>query len=166
MKNKRELLKKYVSDNLDKLYRLAFSFAQNQDDAEDIVNESIVRALAAIDSLRESNYLGTWLYRIVVNTANTFLKKKSKIVYLDETICNDEGKEDTYFDVDLYQKVMNLSPKYKLPVILRFYEDLPISQIANILSENEKTVKTRLYTALSKLKITINEEMKCDEKRF
>lgn len=166
MPDKKGLLKDYISENLDKLYRLAFSCAKNQEDAEDIVNESVVRALSAIDSLREVNYLGTWFYRIVINTANTYLKKKSKIIYLDEAISTEEGKEDTYSDVDLYQKVMNLSPKYKIPVILRFYEDMSISQISSILEENENTVKTRLYTALKKLKININEEMKCDEQRF
>lgn len=166
MINKKEELKKYVLNNLDKFYRLAFSCTQNREDAEDIVNESVVRALDSIEGLREMQYLGTWFYRIVVNTANTYLKKKSKIIFLDEIVSLEEGKEDRYQDIDLYQKVMNLAPKYKFPIILKYYEDMKIEQIASILGENENTIKTRLYTALRKLKENMEEEMKYDEQRF
>ena len=84
MQIKKEKLKTYVTNNIDKIYRLAFSYAKNQVDAEDIVNESIKRALYSINSLKKDYYMGTWLYRIVVNTANTYLKSKSKIIYIDD----------------------------------------------------------------------------------
>lgn len=164
MQTKKEKLKVYVSENVDKFYRLAFSYAKNQEDAEDIVNESVARALTSIESLREDSYMGTWLYRIVINTSNTYLKKRSKIIFLDELINKpEESKEDQYKDFDLYQKVMKLTPKYRNPIILRFYEDMTTNQIADILGENVNTVKTRLYTALKKLKMNIDEEMKLDE---
>ena len=72
MQIKKEKLKTYVTNNIDKIYRLAFSYAKNQADAEDIVNESIKRALHSINSLKKDYYMSTWLYRIVVNTANTY----------------------------------------------------------------------------------------------
>lgn len=166
MLNRREKLEEYILGNLDKLYRLAFSYSRNKEDAEDIVNESVVKALEAIDNLREVQFLGTWLYRIVINTANTHMKKKSKIIFFDELINEEDGKEDQYQDVDLYHKVMNLDLKYKMPVILKYYEDMTIEQIATVLEENENTIKTRLYKALDILKKNMEKEMKFDEQRF
>ena len=106
MQNKKEKLKLYITNNLDKLYRLAFSYAKNEHDAEDIVNESVKRALDAIYQLEKEEFLGTWMYRIVINTASSYMKMKSKLIYIDEIIENTLVKEDKYQDKDLYNIVI------------------------------------------------------------
>ena len=164
MQTKKDKLKLYVTNNIDKIYRLAFSYVKNQQDAEDIVNESIKKALYSINSLKNDYYMATWLYRIVVNTANSYLKSKSKIIYLDEQIEDSLIIEDTYQDTDLYNLVMELEPKYRIVIILKFYEDMTFEQIADILNENVNTVKTRLYNALNKLKIELCKEEDSDER--
>ena len=153
MQNKKEKLKLYITNNLDKLYRLAFSYAKNEHDAEDIVNESVKRALDAIYQLEKEEFLGTWMYRIVINTASSYMKMKSKLIYIDEIIENTLVKEDKYQDTDLYNMVMKLDSKYRIVIVLRFYEDMAIDKIAEVLNENVSTVKTRLYKALKLLKI-------------
>lgn len=158
MQIKKEKLKTYVTNNIDKLYRLAFSYAKNQADAEDIVNESIKRALHSINFLKKDDYMGTWLYRIVVNTANTYLKSKSKIIYIDDIAEEALITEDNYQDTDVYNQVMKLDVKYREIIVLKYYEDMTFEQISDILNENISTVKTRLYTALDKLKIALNKE--------
>ena len=164
MQTKKDKLKLYVTNNIDKIYRLAFSYVKNQQDAEDIVNESIKKALYSINSLKNEYYMSTWLYRIVVNTANSYLKSKSKIIYLDEQIEDSLIIEDTHQDTDLYNLVMELEPKYRIVIILKFYEDMTFEQIANILNENVNTIKTRLYKALNKLKIELCKEEDSDER--
>lgn len=164
MHNKKDKLKVYVTENIDKIYRLAFSYTKNQSDAEDIVNESVKRALTGIEQLRNEEYLSTWFFRIVVNTANTYLKNKSKLIYLDEITKNSLIIEDKYQNTDLYDAVMKLDSKYRIIIILKFYEDMTIERISEILNENISTVKTRLYKALKKLRLQINEEDILDEK--
>ena len=164
MQTKKDKLKLYVTNNIDKIYRLAFSYVKNQQDAEDIVNESIKKALYSINSLKNEYYMSTWLYRIVVNTANSYLKSKSKIIYLDEQIEDSLIIEDTHQDTDLYNLVIELEPKYRIVIILKFYEDMTFEQIANILNENVNTIKTRLYKALNKLKIELCKEEDSDER--
>lgn len=156
--NKKELFKEYITNNLDKIYRLAFSFAKNQSDSEDIVNESVKRALISIYSLKNECYIGTWFYRIVVNTANTYLKKKSKLFFLEDISEESLGTEDNYQDSDIYNQVMQLDSKYRIVIILKYFEDMTFEQIAEVLNENTNTVKTRVYTALDKLKIKICKE--------
>ena len=166
MQNKKEKLKLYITNNLDKLYRLAFSYAKNEHDAEDIVNESVKRALDAIYQLEKEEFLGTWMYRIVIITASSYMKMKSKLIYIDEVIENTLVKEDKYQDTDLYNMVMKLDSKYRIVIVLRFYEDMAIDKIAEVLNENVSTVKTRLYKALKLLKIEMNEEALIDERKY
>ena len=166
MQNKKEKLKLYITNNLDKLYRLAFSYAKNEHDAEDIVNESVKRALDAIYQLEKEEFLGTWMYRIVINTASSYMKMKSKLIYIDEIIEHTLVKEDKYQDTDLYNMVMKLDSKYRIVIVLRFYEDMAIDKIAEVLNENVSTVKTRLYKALKLLKIEMNEEALIDERKY
>ncbi len=165
MHTKKELLKEYVTKNIDKLYRLALSYSKTEQYAEDIVNESVARALAAIDTLRNEEYIGTWMYRIIINTANTYLKKQSKIIYLDDTMVED-GVPDRYSDVDLYKEIMKLEDKYRIIIILRFFEDQSIEKIADILSENVNTVKTRLHAGLDKLKKNMGKDVDINENIF
>lgn len=164
MQIKKEKLKTYVTNNIDKIYRLAFSYTKNQADAEDIVNESIKKALNSINSLKNDSYIGTWFYRIVVNTANTHLKSKSKIIYIEDISENTLITEDNYKDTDIYNQVMKLDIKYREVIILKYYEDMTFEQITDVLNENINTVKTRLYTALNKLKTALNKEEDFDER--
>lgn len=110
------------------------------------------RALDAIYQLEKEEFLGTWMYRIVINTASSYMKMKSKLIYIDEIIENTLVKEDKYQDTDLYNMVMKLDSKYRIVIVLRFYEDMAIDKIAEVLNENVSTVKTRLYKALKLLK--------------
>lgn len=68
------------------------------------------------------------------------------------------GREDQYEDIDLKQAMDQLPVKYKTIIILRFFEDLKMDEIAEIIEENVNTVKTRLYRALNLLRITMTEE--------
>lgn len=164
MQTKREKLETYVTENINKIYRLAFSYVKNEHDAEDIVNESVRRALDGIEQLRNEEFLGTWFFRIVINTSNTYLKSKSKLIYLDEIVENSLTTEDKYQDTDLYDAVMKLDSKYRIVIILKFYEDMTIERISEILDENISTVKTKLYKALKKLRLEIDKEDMLDEK--
>lgn len=106
------------------------------------------------------------MYRIVINTASSYMKMKSKLIYIDEVIENTLVKEDKYQDTDLYNMVMKLDSKYRIVIVLRFYEDMAIDKIAEVLNENVSTVKTRLYKALKLLKIEMNEEALIDERKY
>ncbi len=164
MQTKREKLETYVTENINKIYRLAFSYVKNEHDAEDVVNESVRRALDGIEQLRNDEFLGTWFFRIVINTSNTYLKSKSKLIYLDEIVEDSLTAEDKYQDTDLYDAIMKLDSKYRIVIILKFYEDMTIERISEILDENISTVKTRLYKALKKLRLEIDKEDMLDEK--
>ncbi len=153
-------LEVYVIESQALSYRLAYSYVKNENDALDIVQESICKAFSKVEtSLKNPEHMKTWFYRIVVNTSLDFLRKQSKIRPVDhETIeAYDDGREDVYEDLDLKQAMELLPEMYQTIIILRFYEDLKIEEIALITNENLNTVKTRLYKALKLLKLEIKE---------
>lgn len=149
----------HVIANKESYYRLAYSYVKNVDDALDIVQDSIYKALSSIATLKEPNYIKTWFYRIVVNASLDFLRKQKKLVIVEEeALCSlDAGEIDCYEDFDLKKALDDLPDNYRSIVILRYFEDLKIEEIAEILDENINTTKTWLYKALKKLRITIEE---------
>ncbi len=160
--NKRlqEEFEKYIVENKEKFYRIGYSYVKNADDALDIVQEAVLKAMSSMAGLKNPEYMKTWFYRILINTALDFLRKKKKIVQVDEDFfsANNEVHTDTYYDMDLHRALDNLPDNYKSIIILRFFEDLKIQEIARVLDMNENTVKTRLYKSLEILRINLSEE--------
>lgn len=143
-KNLEELIVEYAVRYKENYYRLAYSYVKNSDDALDIVQESVYKAISSVSSLKNPDYIKTWLYRIVVNTSLDFLRKQRKSVAFDEEALDSLDFEtvDDYGDFDLQKALDNLPEKYRTIVILRYFEDLKIDEIAEILNENINTIKT------------------------
>ena len=151
MRNRKEaLVRSILLENYESYYRLAFSYVHQEADAMDIVQEGACKAMAKARSLREESFAGTWVYRIMINTAKDYLKKyERERGTLREDMAAPE-KNDV--DLELREAVDRLPMQEKTLIILRFYEDKPLAEIAEILQENLNTVKSRLYRTLEKLR--------------
>ncbi len=151
MRNRKEVLvRSILLENYESYYRLAFSYVHQEADAMDIVQEGACKAMAKARSLREERFAGTWVYRIMINTAKDYLKKyERERGTLREDMAAPE-KNDV--DLELREAVDRLPMQEKTLIILRFYEDKPLAEIAEILQENLNTVKSRLYRTLEKLR--------------
>ena len=152
MRNRKEaLVRSILLENYESYYRLAFSYVHQEADAMDIVQEGACKAMATARSLREERFAGTWIYRIMINTAKDYLKRyeKEREILREDMIASPEQGE---VDPELQEALDRLSVQEKTLIILRFYEDKPLSEIAEILQENLSTVKSRLYRTLDKLR--------------
>ncbi len=154
-----EMIAEYVIQNKERFYRLAYSYVQNPDDALDIVQDSIHKAIAS-RTLKDEKAIKSWFYRIVVNTSLDFLRRKKKVTVVDDTTIQlyMSGHEDHYTDIDLHHSLNELLPEYRSVVILRYFEDLKLEEVAEILDLNVNTVKTRLYKALKILRVQMDSE--------
>ncbi|MCY8461959.1 RNA polymerase sigma factor SigV [Bacillus spizizenii] len=149
-----------ITDHKQDFYRLAFSYVKNQDDALDIIQESIKKALSSVETVRNPETIKSWFYKILVRTAIDFLRKQKKLKVMDDETIEflSKGKEDHYKDTDLHDALDELPYRYKTIIILRFFEDLKLEEIAEITGENTNTVKTRLYRALKLMRIQLTKE--------
>lgn len=158
-KIKEKKVKDYIVNNQAGFYKVAYSYVKNQDDALDIVHDSICKALAKLDSLKDEEAIKPWFYKILINSSIDYIRKSSKYVTLEEGLLFDEhNSNDTYTDIDLQRALEKLPEKYRVIIVLRYFEDMKIDEIANVLSQNTNTIKTKLYTGLRRLKIKIKTE--------
>lgn len=153
--NLQQQVEAQILSSYSSLYRLAFVYVKNPDDAMDVVQESVYKAIAGAGGLHSGSALKSWLCRIVVNTALDLLRKQSRET-ASETL-PEEGKDDVYRDLDTLRALDALDEKERTVVVLRFFEDLKLQDIAEITGDNLSTVKTVLYRSLKKLKTQLTE---------
>ncbi|MBW5471742.1 sigma-70 family RNA polymerase sigma factor [Brevibacillus formosus] len=156
-----KLLIRFITENKQNVYQLAFSYVKNADNALDIVQDSIHKALSSSQTLKSEGSLKAWFYRIVVNTSLDFLRKQKRIQLVDDKVLELHSpiSEDAYHDIDLEKALEELPCAYRTVIILRYFEDLKIEEIAEVMNENISTIKTRLYQALRKLRIQMSDEI-------
>ena len=77
-KKKEKLIKQYIIDNKDSLYKFAYSYTRNQNDALDIVHDAICKALANKSSLKSEDKIKPWIYQIISNCAIDYMRKNNK----------------------------------------------------------------------------------------
>lgn len=149
-----DVLVQYIVENQAKLYRIAYCYVNNKDDALDIVQNAICKALENYDSLRNPDAVRTWMYRILVNESLNFIKKnKREIACEPENMAEEIYLEPAYeADVSVYDEVRKLPQELQTVVTLHFYEELTLKEVSQVTGVNLNTVKTRLYSAMRKLR--------------
>ncbi|WP_435922531.1 RNA polymerase sigma factor [Paenibacillus sp. DYY-L-2] len=153
-----ELIADFVMKNKENFYRLAYSYCLNAEDALDIVQDSIHKAIKS-DTLKDETAIKSWFYKIVVHTALDFLRRRKRVTVASdgEMELRDPGSEDRYRDLDLERALDELPAEYRSVVVLRYFEDLKIEEVAEVLGLNVNTAKTRLYKALKLLRVEMEE---------
>ncbi len=149
----------------ERLYKTAFAYLKNEDEALDIVSDTIYKAYMDIKKLKKPEFFNTWITKILINNAINRLKKNKKIILIDEYEKIDkftENVSDIGLDIpkyiDLYNAIDNLNVKSKSIIILKYFQDMTISEISKVLEIPEGTVKVYIHRALKKLKIDLKEE--------
>ncbi len=144
------------------LYRMAFLYTRNEDDALDALQEGILKAYTHRKTLREPEHFKTWLMRIVINSAQDLLKKRKPAAEWEELeeLSAPEGLSPEE-RMDLYDALDQLSEPMRQLLKLRYFDGLSNREIAHQLEVPEGTVAVRLSRARERLKLTMKEEKAC-----
>ena len=152
------------------IYRLAIKMVNNPQDAEDILQETFIKAYRHLEKFDGRSSLSTWLYRIATNEALMFLRRqKPDMVSVDETLDTGEGEVEPLKIVDwsslpedelmsaeaqvyLDKAVEKLSPSLRVVFVLRDIQSLSTRETADVLNISETAVKTRLSRARLQLR--------------
>ncbi len=152
------LLIEFITQNQQHFYRFAYQYVQNEQAALDVVSNAVYKSLTKYKSLREIDYLKTWFYRILINESKTYLRKNKRLINLEEISDISHYRDHYHLDEwNLYENINQLPDKLKTIIILRFYEEMTLEEIAMITKTNLNTVKSRLYKALKLLKLNFKE---------
>lgn len=127
-------------------YKMAYLHSGNEEDALDIVQESILKGYRGVKSLKKSEYFSTWMTRIIINTARDTLRKRRPQLELDKADASaEEQAGDLDRNMDVRAAVENLPEKYRTVIFLRYFQDLPVLEIAEKLGVPPSTVSTNLH---------------------
>jgi RNA polymerase sigma-70 factor (ECF subfamily) len=151
------------------VYRLALSILDDPDEAEDSTQETFLAALRAISSFREDAAFKTWLFSITINVCRSRLqrgKTRGQLQQILQSLFHLHGEVEhpertaiqNETDAELWRAIRTLDEKHRAPVVLRYYHDLSIADIAAMLNIPPGTVHSRLNLAREKLRAQLKEE--------
>ena len=148
-------LTQMMADYKTQLMRIAYMYLGDEALAEDAVQDTFVKAYTHIDRFRGEASKKTWLTRIIINTCkdarkSAYFRNRSQTTTLDDV--PDQGEADTYADDTVLQAVMDLSEKDKQVILLRFYQEMTVPEIARVLHIPVPAATSRLNRAKKHLK--------------
>ncbi|SOC21116.1 RNA polymerase sigma (SigV) subunit [Ureibacillus xyleni] len=159
--NVSELFEELVETYAESLIQVAYSYVKNKQMAEDIVQDVFIKAFEKKSQFRGDSSYKTYLYKMTINRSYDYLRSWSYRNYLlTNTFSNLFGVQNSLDDFLVLEderamignEVLKLKPKYREVVILFYFKELKIEEIASILDCSINTVKTRLSRARNMLK--------------
>lgn len=159
MKGNTKAYGQLIEQKKELLYRTAYLHVKNEQVALDLVSETIIKGYESIHTLREPAYFKTWLIRILLNNVKDYFKKvKDEVSYEFLEEFPDEKRTCVEEKLDLKNAIDTLPKKYQSVIILKYYEDMKISEIAEVLDIPEGTVKAYLHHGKEALKTCLKED--------
>lgn len=146
---------------MDTVYRVAYSYLRSPSDADDVTQDVLIQLYKTDKAFESDAHLKNWLIRVTVNRSKNVLRapwhKTEDIADYENTLVFEQSQHRELFDA-----VMSLDRRYRLPVLLYYYEGYRQKEIAALLSVPEETVRTRLSRARAKLKNILSEVSQYD----
>nr|WP_295734780.1 sigma-70 family RNA polymerase sigma factor [uncultured Intestinibacter sp.] len=141
------------------LYKVAYTYVKDKQVALDILQETSFKAWLNIHTLKDEEKFKPWITKILVNTALNYIKKESKVIYMEDenSIIYSEKSISIEQKLDLYDAIDLLKPKYKTVIILKYFDDMKIEDISYVLNTPENTVKSHLKRAKESLSSILKE---------
>ena len=144
-----------VTKHENRLYRTALAITGNRSDAEDIVQETFLRAYVKAPEFESEDHEKAWLIRVTINLCKSRLRtsRRKRIVPLLESYPASEPQQH-----ELLEQIMTLAPKYRTVIHLFYYEGYSIKDISKLTGQKESTVRSHLSRARKKLKSILKED--------
>lgn len=139
----------------------------SHEDADDVLQNTFLKAFEGLQGFREDSSLFTWLYRIATNEALSFLKKKKKwytvpigenLKYLEKTMENDTYIDGNEIQMKLQKAILRLPRKQRLVFNMRYFDELKYEEISEILKTSVGALKASYHHALRKLEQYLAED--------
>lgn len=153
----REEFEMIAEKYMDTIYRVAYSWMRNQYDANDVTQIVLLKLYKTTKLFESDDHIKNWLIKVTVNECKMIFRsprnRTEDITDYAKTLDFEEGQ---YYD--LFQAVMKLDRKYRVPLMLFYYDGYSTKEISSMIGISEKTVSTRLFRAKAKLKEYLKED--------
>lgn len=149
------------------VYKLALSIVDDPADASEITQKTFVSALKAMRNYQEKQTFKAWLYTITVNHSRSLLRKRRTLDKLQRTltwvfrieherqVLPEEVVIQNEKEAMLWKSLQQLDDRHRIVIVLRYFHNLSVREISEILSINEGTIHSRLHSAREKLRAAL-----------
>jgi RNA polymerase sigma-70 factor (ECF subfamily) len=146
------------------VFRLALSIVGDNAEANEITQETFISALQSLPSYQERKSFKAWLYTIALNHSRSALRKRKSLARLGTMLASifrletqkqvspEEAVIQNEKEEVLWQSLNQLDERFRTVMVLRYFHELSIAEISEILSVNEGTIHSRLHSAREKLR--------------
>lgn len=141
------------------MYRTSMGILRNKEDAEDALQNTLMTGYYHLDDLKFFDKFKPWIFKILVHECYKILKKRMYTVDIEEA-----GEaalaetEDTEQKLALWESILALEMKYRTVILLYYYENMPIKDMAKVLDISPDAVKQRLCRARNRLREILESE--------
>lgn len=157
-----------VNKYKDIVFSIAFKVLRNREDAEEMAQESFIKAFKSLHTFKKSSKFSTWLYRITYNHCiSETRKRKLKYVSSDDVQLPDEPEEMNFDGIPAENRARYIKEALEqLPqdeytlILLYYFEDKPVEELSEITKISESNVKVKLFRARKKLQAILKEKLK------
>lgn len=153
-KGSQEAFIQLIENNKQDMYKIAISILNNDADAADAIQDTILSCYENLCSLRYPKYFKTWMTRILINHCNRILREHQKFIPIDTYDVKSSRlpsetcsfQEPNFFtqNEDFFELLNQMDEAYRLILLLYYLEEFNIKEISQLLDLNENTVKSRL----------------------
>jgi RNA polymerase sigma factor (sigma-70 family) len=156
--NHKEFIEKLFNEHSSMVYRTAYFLTKSRTIADDITQETFIRIIKKIHLYNSEKPIEPWIYKITINITRNMIRKQKllNLIRMSSNIPEEEVIETTVLqnerNDDLWKEINQLSHKSKEVIILHFYSELTLVEVANSLHIPIGTCKSRLNYALTKLR--------------
>lgn len=147
-----------ITEQKQQLYRIAFAYLKNEQDALEAIQEVTFRAFKNIKKVKEPKYFKTWITRIMLNYCIDELKRKKSFMPQMNDVSATSIVEENDSRLSIEAAIEKLEPKLQEVIILKYFQDLTIEQMADALGHPSGTIKTWLNKALISLRSQLAKE--------
>jgi len=140
---------------LQRMYRIAISMLENEEDAADAIQETVLKCWQKVGQLKNEEYFQTWLTRILINQCKDILKARKKYVLVEEM---PEIEYEDQYETDDWKAILNnLEEKYRVVMELYYVEGFSTKEIAKLLHIKEVNVRSRMSRGRKQLEQYLRE---------
>ncbi|RJE82827.1 sigma-70 family RNA polymerase sigma factor [Paenibacillus sp. 1011MAR3C5] len=148
-----EALLERIEREKGKMYGIAYAYMRNEADALEAVQETVCRVWMKRRSLREPRYFATWMIRILIHVCMDERKKrKREQPSPNERLERAADSDRTIERIGMAEQIAKLPPRYRMVVVLKYYRDMTVMEIAKLLEKPDGTIRTWLHKALKQLR--------------
>ena len=154
-----DIYRTYFSD----IYRFILNLSGNKEIAEDVTQETFIKALKGIKKFDGNCKLSVWLCQIAKNTYLTYIKKHSKIKTTEIEVLDNEAKDEVDFDsrirlLEIHKALHNVPEPYREVFMLKVFGDLTHTEIGQLFGKTESWAKVTYLRAKDKLKKVLDQD--------